>query len=821
MPRPGVDSIQQGKYFMKHASVRTAIRLALGLSAATGLVSTALAADDLAEVVVTAQFREQNLQDTPLAITAVSGALLESRNQTNITEITNQAPNVTLKQQGANFGPAMAASIRGVGQSDFNPAVEPGVGIYVDDVYYATLTGSVLDLLDLDRVEILRGPQGTLAGKNSIGGAVKLYSKTPKGDDAGSLAVTYGSRHRTDLRASADFAIADNLFARVSGVSKKQDGYIDRIDYGCAFPNNPYGIQATRATTAGCVIDRDSNVDFSAARAQLRFIASDDLEFNLSADWTSDHRNPTGMVLLDYKPQSAAILANIQPFYDADPLNDVSGTPFVTGKGSYRTYATFSNAAGLYNGTTTVSGAYNPIYNTTPASKLVNYPLLAQSAIPRQFFDGGGASLNIDWKINESMKLKSVTAYREYNSGFTNDNDTSPMSTQLGDGNLPFHSFAEELRLNGTAAAGKVDYTVGGFYQDQRSRYMSAQDLRYTGNYPLQFQQNDVTNANTKAVFGHLGYNATDRLSLTTGVRYTKEHKDYNFVRLSRDGTVHPFLGALNGVRSDYNGSNVDYRAAAQYRWNDELMTYAQVSTGFKGGGISPRPFVPGQARPFNPEKLRSFEVGGKSDLFDRKLRLNGALFYSKYKDLQLGLSTCPQYNNNIPGPCGVIANAGDATIKGAELEIVYRPVAGLSVDASYSYIDFGYDRLPAGSPYKLNYVAPFMPKQKYSAGVQYEVVMGEHGTVTPRVDVSYQGGIYTNGNNLPTAYIDAYSLVNARITWRQAGGKWESALELTNLTDKWYMVSRGDAYNTPGAGTTDAQPGRPREFAITVKRKF
>ncbi len=136
-------------------------------------------------VVTTAQFREQNVQDTPLAITAVSAALLEARNQTNITEITNQAPNVTLKQQGATFGPSIAASIRGIGQVDFNPALEPGVGIYVDDVYYATLTGSMLDLLDLDRVEILRGPQGTLAGRNSIGGAVKLYSQKPKGDGSG------------------------------------------------------------------------------------------------------------------------------------------------------------------------------------------------------------------------------------------------------------------------------------------------------------------------------------------------------------------------------------------------------------------------------------------------------------------------------------------------------------------------------------------------------------------------------------------------------------------------------------------------------------
>jgi len=194
------------------------VGLAVRLILASTVAGTAFAqnvegtGDALQEVTVTAQFREQNVQDTPLAITAVSAELLEARNQTNITEITNQAPNVTLKPQGPTYGPSIAASIRGIGQLDFNPALEPGVGLYVDDVYYATLTGSMLDLLDLERVEILRGPQGTLAGRNSIGGAVKLYSQKPRGDGTGYLLATYGSRDRVDLRGSADFALRDNLF---------------------------------------------------------------------------------------------------------------------------------------------------------------------------------------------------------------------------------------------------------------------------------------------------------------------------------------------------------------------------------------------------------------------------------------------------------------------------------------------------------------------------------------------------------------------------------------------------------------------------------
>jgi len=159
------------------------------------------------DIIVTAQFREQRLQDTPIAITAVNAQMLEARSQTNITEVTNQAPNVQIRPQGASFGPSVSASIRGVGTADFNPAYEPGVGIYVDDVYYPQLTGAIFDLLDLDRVEILRGPQGTLAGRNSEGGAIKMYSKKPTGDGSGYLEATYGSRNRIGLRGSADFAL--------------------------------------------------------------------------------------------------------------------------------------------------------------------------------------------------------------------------------------------------------------------------------------------------------------------------------------------------------------------------------------------------------------------------------------------------------------------------------------------------------------------------------------------------------------------------------------------------------------------------------------
>ena len=749
----------------------------------------------LDEIVVTAQFREQNLQDTPLAITAVTAEMLEARSQTNITEVANQAPSVTLKPQSAMFGPSIAAYIRGIGAADFNPALEPGVGMYVDDVYIATLTGSMLDLLDLQRVEILRGPQGTLAGRNSIGGAVKLYSQKPSAEDSGSFQATYGSRDRLDLRGMANFALTDNLFLRISGVDKSQDGYVDRIDYGCAFPTNPYGIKSQRATSAGCVVARDSNVNYTAARAALRWLASDSVEVNLSADYTTDHRNPTGVVLVDYRDasQTAAVIGRIQPIYDATPANNVRPSVFVPPRKSYYNYASFYSAP--HNGTGEVSNV-----------------MVESRATAGQFFEGWGTALDLDWQISDSFSLKSITAYRSYESGFTNDNDLSPLTSSIGDGTLPFHSFSQELRLNGAAMGNRLQYTIGGYYSDQQSTYQSWQDLRYTG--PLQFQQDDVVNSDSMAAFAQVAFEVTERLDLTAGIRYTDEHKDYTFVRLTRDGAVHPALGALNGLTSDYDGSNVDYRVAAQYSWSDDVMTYLQWSTGFKGGGVSPRPFVVAQATPFDPETLETWELGIKTDLFDRRLRINSAIFMGDYSDVQLGLQLCPG------APCGMIANAGSADLKGFEFEATFRPVGDLSVDASYSYTDFKWTYLdPRITSIQPGMTTPFLPKDKASLGAQYDLKLASGARITPRVDASFQSELYTNGNNTVNNRIGGYTLINARITWLNSDGDLAVSLEGTNLGDKYYFVSRADQY--VGAGHTDGQPGRPREWAVTLKKTF
>jgi iron complex outermembrane receptor protein len=806
----------------------------------------AAAGSGTGEIIVTAQFREQNIQDTPLAITAVNSEMLEARSQTDITQVANQAPSVTLKPQGAAFGPSIAANIRGIGQYDFNPALEPGVGLYVDDVYYATLTGSMFDLLDLERVEILRGPQGTLAGRNSIGGAVKLYSKRPEGTNSGYVMGTYGSRDRMDLRASADFNLAEGIDARLAGVAKKQDGYVKRLDFGCVYPMgggdrlpsdaplnpgaeiNPAvgGIPAVLPSTGNCVAADEGEVNFMGVRGQLRFRPSSDIDINIIADYSDDDRWQVGSVLLEsYYPNGVLASPNfphpaIPPYATAtNPARDINpygpgiayDTRFVCGK--FCNFASYTNQADPDTGSPT---------DQVPG---------------RIHFEGWGISGQLNWTLSDHLNLTSITAYREYTSNFENDNDTSPMAHSLGYGPLTFDFFSQEVRLGGAFGANdEVEWTLGGYYSDQRSVYTSLQSLPASG---LRFEQSDPVDLTSKAVFANVSWTPVENLTLNGGIRYTDEKKRYMYVRRGADGGPAPaILAPLNGQVGIAAGDRVDWRVALQYRWSDEVMTYAQFSTGYKGGGVNPRPYYPQQVLAFGPETLSSWEAGLKSNFLDNRVRFNAAAFFSKYKGIQLTLTNCTvQAGAGFGAPCALPTNAGDADIKGIELETTLEPVDGFLIDGALAYVDFDYKNFASfdtpgggtvsvGGPTNIN--APqfgdypaFTPRWKWSIGAQYEIPLGGGaGSVTPRFDAAYQGTIYANATNREANRIGGYTIANARLTWRNEDNDLSVALEVTNLFDKYYFLTVNDQ-STSGLGYTNAQPGRPREWAVTVKKEF
>jgi iron complex outermembrane receptor protein len=768
-------------------------------------VGNSPAVDDSDVIVVTAQFREQNLQDTPLAITAVSAAMLEARSQTDLSQVARQAPNVSLAPAGQAFGASMIASIRGVGQGDFNPALEPGVGIYVDDVYYATLTGSVLDLLDLERVEVLRGPQGTLSGRNSIGGAIKLFSKRPSGDNTGYVAATYGIRNRLDIRASGDFGLADGVDVRLSGVSKRQKGYVERRDFGCDFPagqnpaiNPTNGIPRIVSSQSDCVIAREGEIDYSAARGQLRLRPSSALDINIIADYTYDDRASTPNVIVPVRDANGAFISpnipntpSINPFGAPIPLD----SRFVCGP--FCNYSTFEHVA---------AGTYAPFETNG-----------------RFMFEGWGVSGQMELELSPNLQLVSISAYRTYHSEFSNDSDLTPLAQHLGLSILDFDFFSQEVRLNGSFGADdEIEYTLGGYYSDQESIYTARQEFRDSLGA---FFQRDPVPAQSKAAFAHLAWTLVPDLTVSAGLRYTDESKSYTFVRLTPNGGPHPVLAALNGVTGSYQTDRMDYRLNAQYRWSDNIMTYAQVSTGYKGGGINPRPFFAPQARSFGPEELTSYEAGLKTDWFNRTLRVNVAAFLSKYNGIQLTLSDCPGLG--VPArPCAQPANAGNADVQGFEIEANLEPIDGMLIDAALSHLDFDYTEInpAAGGPTnpagpQFGNTRPYTPAWKWSIGAQYTIGLGSAGSITPRLDAAYQSDVFTGTNN-DFNRIEAYTLANARLTWRNVDEDLEVSAEITNLFDEYYFVTRGAA-STLGTTFVTGQPGRPREWAVSVKKKF
>ena len=820
---------------------KSAFRIALSLSSAAAALAIATAANaqqtqpaaDAAggDIVVTAQFREQRLQDVPIAITAVDAATIEAKSQNNLAQLADTAPNVSFKPQGSSFGPSISASIRGVGQNDFNPAYEPGVAIYIDDVYYPQLTGAVFDLLDLDRVEILRGPQGTLTGRNSEGGAIKLYSRKPTGDGGGFVEATYGSRNRLGVRGSADFTLAENLFGRISGSYKQQDGYVDRLDFGCVYPaggpatfvnaagvtlpRNPAGGVARVRPVNDCKISSLGGVGYGAVRGTLRYAPNDNFDWTVSADYTRDEHTIPGEVLTGVNT-----INNVN-------TNAAPGVPhderYICGQ--------FCNFAGT--GQPAITFSAPPVIPGANGAQL-----LATSGNDQSSYKGWGVSSRLHVGLSDAFAIDSITGYRSFRAIFDTDDDLSPTNLNFGHNDLKNWNFSQELRLSGKLGD-TVNVTLGGFYFKQKSTYFSSQDIRYIAIFPLQFIQPDKIDADSKALFGHVSWEAVPGLTFSGGLRYTDESKQYRYFRLNFNGTINAILdplgaangagtpGALTGAVAEYKGNRWDWRASVDYRVSPALLLYATASTGFKGGGTNPRPFNAGQLIAFNPERLTAFEIGAKSDLFDRKLRLNASAFFNKYKDIILPVSICPTANPAQATPCAARVNGGDADVKGFELEASLTPVKGLSLDGSLSYLEYTPKSLSAAAigAGALLSDPQASPKWKWAIGAQYEIPLGNAGSLTPRFDAAYQGrqfsGPYTPpGGARQLTFIDSYTVANARLTWRNENRDLDIALEVTNLFDEYYILTVFDL-RSAGAGFRKEQPGRPREWAVTVKKKF
>ena len=767
--------------------------------AAASEARAAESAQVLQDVVVTAQFRSEPVQETPLAITAIGSQQLEAQGLTRITDITNSAPNVVMKPSGSIYGPAATLFIRGVGQMDSSFAVEPGVGIYVDDVYRGITFGSLLDLLDLNRVEILRGPQGTLAGKNSIGGAVKLYSKKP-GDGGGYLEATTGSFDRLDAKGAADFTLVPHtLFMRVAAVTRHRDGYLDRLDFNCVHPSGP-AAPATSAVSGDCKIGSEGGQDYTAGRVAFRWVASDAIEVNFAADRLDDDSEPTATKLISLSSAAAT----------TPGVTDRS--VFVTPADSYSNYASY----------VTQPFTDPPIYAGRPGA----------GSHPATFFPTNNrirawdAAGSIDVRLSQTLLLKAITGYQDTDGRYSTDNDTTPFGVGTGVSSMGYRQFTQELRLSGVLGE-SIDWTTGVYYYDGKGRLAGTNIINPGLANETVNGADDVIPSKSKSGFAHAVWHLTDRMNATAGIRYTDDEKSYSFRRTNpyvRGTPTYTNASLIDGFAPPaFQGDRWDYRANLDYRLMDHLLVYAQFSTGYRGGGINPRPFIVEQAVPFQPETLDAYEIGAKSDWFERRLRLNVALFMNDYRDM-IFTNVAPTVINGVvlSTANGTPVNAGDGRFKGAELELSARPIDGLAVDLNASYLDFELRRIGAAGVsipgITLNNVAPYVTKWKVGAGLQYEIALGSAGSLTPRVGMAYQSSFFTNIDNNPATLTPAYTVYDARLAWRDLDDTWEVALAGTNLSNKFYYQN---TFRGPAIQVVTGQPAPPREWSVSLRRNF
>lgn len=673
--------------------------------AALGLTHPALG-QDIAEnqiddagigvIIVTAQKRDQNVQDVPIAITALGGQFLESRGIDSIDKIGAIAPNVKIERAPASKSISQIA-IRG--SVTINPAItwEPAVGLYLDGVYIAKAQGSIFDIADLERVEILRGPQGTLYGRNALAGAVNLVTKKPSGEAGGLVEVTYGSFNEMMVRGVVDLPRVGPFTAKVSGQYRARDGLIQLE------PGNPSGL------------NRTDSIDSGSFMVQVRA----EIANNLTADYTFDYSK------MSQTPPFSQLL---QVNRNGDPrdLFDPGSPsfPFV--------------------------GAFFPL------DEFANPQRIERASIDGRAFERSrsyGHSMILTWDLGDA-ELKSITAYRNLDWGDGLDLDGSPLPVAFTQRLSDYEAFSQEVQLTGRAFDGRANYVLGAFYFDEKAATRNPQT--YFGGV-LDLDSNYGSNTQAWALFAQLDYDLTDALRVTLGGRYTREKKDISrFFRINVDaanGIFSPLVIAdiAAGDVPDAVFNDFSPTATLAYSVSDNINVYARYARGFKSGGFNgetnvfaaPTPGCPSGAlelcEPYRPEIVNSYELGIKTQFFNNRLVLNAAAFRNDSEDMQLSVFTA------TTGAASVIQNAAGARIQGIEFETVLRPVDTLTINASLAFLDPSYRSfIDGGIEVSDNRAFPHAPKTTAAAGVDWQAAQGDWGRLNLIADVSYVSRYFT-----------------------------------------------------------------------------
>ncbi|MCP3958839.1 MAG: TonB-dependent receptor [bacterium] len=742
------------------------------------------------EITVTARKREESLQAIPIAITAFTPEALEARSMRDLSDIGDSTPNVDFSIGNGLGGGTSEATvyIRGIGQIDTALFTDPGVGIYVDGVYLARASGSVLDLLDLERIEILRGSQGTYFGKNTTGGAISLITRKPSAEKLFDLELTVGELDRIDGILRAGGALTESVFASVTAAATNRDGFAESLETGELYDDD----------------DRQS------IRGALRWLASESVVFDLSAEITREREAAANQAFIAFENTPlidfyngaivGAGLPGLESYISDDPRLSWATAPNQHDGDVGGVTATVTWSAGAVDLTSIT--AYREIEfdvagdgDGSPLTLAQRSFLQRQDQISQEMhLAGGAADDRLRWLVGGLY--------------FTESSNEDSLTLVFGD-----------LFAALEAAPGPI-YAPPGLPNFLCSPGPPPPGLPCFGgagnpfNFGFFFGDGDferiALETTSWALFGEGTWAVSDKLSATLGLRYTFEEKEFDFFR-DPGAFGAPDVRLFN--EDDWDAVSPRFNFA--YQASENSLLYLSAARGFRSGGFNGRPQDRLALDSYDPEDVWTYEVGWKTDALDDRLRLNGAAFYSDYSDIQFTASL------NVGGmPVFVIQNAGKGEATGFELELSARPNRGLDLALAVGYIDTEYTELenlaPGGAT--LDGVFPKTPEWTFAFSPQYAFPVKGGGTVTLRADYSYRDDVFNDISNTPAIAQDGYSLVNARVAWASQSDDWQVALFGTNLADESYLEH---GFFAAAFGSSLGVSGRPREWGLSVRRRF
>lgn len=675
----------------------------------------------LEEVIVTARKRAESMQDVPIAVTAL-GEQLKRSTVRSIQDVSNFVPNVSIDRIGSNNGASI--SIRGISFQETDKSLDPPAGVILDGVYMGVVAGGLLNNFDMERIEVLRGPQGTLFGKNTTAGALNVIRTAPTRELGAKVKVGAASWDRSEFQAVINMPLTDNGGLKLYMHRDDHDGYID----------NNY------------LNDDIGGVDYKQLGGTVAFNLTENFDLSFTAEYIEDDSD-VGAYANFNKFTDIACLVSVGGFPPAGIPPEASGAPFGSG-----------------------CKELDPESDEDHSS--VNAP--NDSEVTNDFYN-----LTMNWAIGDWV-LTSITGYVNRNEEFRLEYDASQVEVLTVDAEQDYEQFTQELRANGTINE-NINLTTGLYYWDSEyDQFQEAFDMWYYlgigfgpegGLWPGAISQRlDGTGDNTSyAAFASLDWQLAERWMLNLGGRYTYEERKLKtyvpgFTLNLPDGSTMPAVPNGPNRKFDDDWTEFSPHVALSYDLSEDMMFYGSFASGFKSGGFFARTQQVDDINSYDPETVDTYELGMKSEWLENRLRFNGTIFYSEYNDKQEETIV----NLGAGNVTTIVNNAADAELSGVELEFTAQITTGLSGFLNYGYLDAEFNDFTvsddAGNPVdNSDLELRNAPEHTAAAGLDYVLALG-FGELGVHYNYWWRDEYHTILNNDPVGLVDSGGFHNASI---------------------------------------------------------